>query len=48
MLQQTPLAVTWEPPSEEIFPPLVAAVHEIFDATAVEITGNTAVDLAVT
>ena len=39
MLQQTPLAVTGEPPSLVILPPLVAVVVVIFNSSAVVITG---------
>ena len=40
VLQQTPLAVTVAPPSEEILPPLVAEVVEIADAAVVVSVGS--------
>jgi hypothetical protein len=39
VLQQTPLAVTGAPPSEEIVPPLVAVVWVMFVAVVVTTIG---------
>ena len=40
--QQTPLAVTGEPPSLDIFPPLLAELVEITDKSVVVNAGATA------
>ena len=43
VFQQTPLAVTADPPSEVIFPPLVAEFVVIDEAASVERVGTVAV-----
>ena len=43
VLQQTPLAVTVDPPSEETLPPLVAEVVETDETEVVVIVGRMAV-----
>jgi len=43
VLQQTPLAVTVAPPSDVIFPPLVAVVWVIFVMAVVVMVGRSAI-----
>ena len=40
VLQQTPLAVTFVPPSEETFPPLMAVFRRMFEASVVVTIGG--------